>query len=460
VLLLLAAWIPATAGAADPELGLADAARQALESNLDLAAQRSALAADREEIAIARSTLLPQIDVGAQGQILDDDRSNDGRGTITERSVTVGAGLTQVLYDETSWADYQIQKYVYAAQTQQFRAFELSVVQFAADAFLELDRSQATVDLQERNREITLRNIVTSEARIAAGWSSETEVLRWKAQLAANDSDLVAARTQVLVSRFELNRVRDKPREAPVAPRAASVGEHGFVYARAAIVKAIASPEGDQKLRDFMVRVGLVRSPVLAEVEEAIAAAERQLTADRRAFWLPSLSVGADVNHLAQDGSGAPDLDFNDTQWSVSAGLTFPLLQGGAKFANLRQAREILASLRTQRRAEVVSLGESIRSAFARASGAYAAFGYAQAQKAVARRYFELTSDSYELGVASILRLLDAQTQLLDADIAVTNSLYDFLQALIAAEQTISLYPFLEPEPEVTELLDRLEQQL
>ena len=41
---LLAAPIPA---AADPELGLADAVHQALEANLDLAAQRRALAADR-----------------------------------------------------------------------------------------------------------------------------------------------------------------------------------------------------------------------------------------------------------------------------------------------------------------------------------------------------------------------------------------------------------------------------
>ena len=40
---------PSAAGAADAKLSLVDAVRQALEANLDLAAQRNALAADREQ---------------------------------------------------------------------------------------------------------------------------------------------------------------------------------------------------------------------------------------------------------------------------------------------------------------------------------------------------------------------------------------------------------------------------
>ena len=40
------------------------------------------------------------------------------------------------------------------------------------------------------------------------------------------------------------------------------------------------------------------------------------------------------------------------------------------------------------------------------------------------------------------------------------NSIYGFLEDLIAAERAISLYPFLEPPTEVDELLDQLEQEL
>ena len=454
VLLLLAALLPAAAGAADPELGLDDAVRQALESNLDLAARRRALAADHEQIGIARSNLLPQITVGARAQYLDDDRGNTG-----ERSATVGAGVTQVLYDESDWAGLDIQKQVYVQQEEQLEAFRLGVVQDAADAFLELDRARALLDIQERNRELTARNLETSQARIAAGWSSQREVLRWESQLASNDTDVVQARTQVLVNRFELNRVRNQPPEAPIAPLPAKIEEYGFVYARKLIVDAIAKPEGDRRLRDLLVRVGLVRSPVLAAIDAALDAEHRQLTADKRAFWVPSLSLGAGIDHLAANSSSS-GADFNETEWEVGAELTFPLLQGGAKFARLRQARESLASLRIERRAATENIDQSVRAAFAQASGSYAELGYTQKQESAARRNYELVYESYVLGVASILGLLDAQSQLLAANQAVTDALYGFLEDLIAAEEQMAFYPFLAPASEVTELLDRFERQL
>ena len=457
---LLAASVPAAAGAADPGLGLTDAVRQALEANLDLAAQRRALAADREQIGIARSTLLPQIGVGAQAQYVDVDRSDADGGNTTQESASVSAGLTQVLYDETDWADFSIQKHVYAGQRAQFEGFRLGVVQDGANAFLELDRARAVLDIQERNRELTARNLETSRARIAAGWSSEREVLRWESQLAGNDTDVVQARTQVLVNRFELNRVRNQAAEAPITPLPASIEEYGWVYARKPIAEAIAEPEGDRRLRDLLVRVGLGRSPELAALDAAIAAEERLRTANRRAFWVPSLNLGVGVNYLAADGSGGASPDFNETEWGVRAGLTFPLLEGGAKFAELRQTQESLASLRIQRRSSAQSIDQSIRAAFAQASGAYTNVGFAHKQQAAAQRNFELVSDSYVLGVASILSLLDAQSQLLTANQAVTDALYGFLVDLIAAQEQMALYPFLEPEPEMTQLLDRFEQEL
>jgi outer membrane protein TolC len=271
---------------------------------------------------------------------------------------------------------------------------------------------------------------------------------------------VVDARTQVLANRFELNRVRNRSAEAPVVSIPAGVEAYGFVYAREAIALAIATPEGDRRLRDALVPVGLARSPELAALDEAIAAAERQLTANRRAFWVPTLVLGAGVNHLTQNGSGAPGLHFDDTQWDVGANLTFPLFAGGAKFAALRQIREALSSLRIQRRATGQSIDQGIRAAFAQASGDFAALGFARQQAGAARRNYELVNDSYILGVASILGLLDAQSQLLGAELAVANALIDFLEDLISAEQQMAFYPFLEPESEVTELLDRIERQL
>jgi outer membrane protein len=442
------------------KLGLADAVRQTLAANLDLAAQRRRLAAQEEEIGVVRSNLLPQIDLGARAQVIEDDRSDGDRGSTTQESAAVAAKLTQVLYDETDWANYTIQKHVYEGQLAQFEAFELGVVQQAASAFLELDRSRAQLDIQQRNRELTASNLETSRARIAAGWSSEREVLRWESQLAMNDTDVVDARTQVLVSRFELNRVRNLSAEAATVPLPAGIEEYGFVYAREGIADAIATPESDRRLRDLLVAIGLARSPELVQIDAAIAASERLLAANKRGFWVPSVSVAAAIDYLAASSSGSSAPDFNATEWGAQATLTFPLLEGGAKFARLRQTGEALSGLRVQRRATGQSVDQRIRAAFAAASGAYQNVANARRQEAAAQRNFELVDESYVLGVASILSLLDAQAQLLSANLAVANSIYGFLEAVIDAEKQMALYPFLEPETEMKELLDRIERQL
>jgi outer membrane protein TolC len=451
---------PAVAGGGEAGLGLADAVRQTLEANLDLAAQRRNLAAAEEEISVVRSNLLPQIDLGARAQRLNSDRSDGDRGTTTQESVTVGAKLTQVLYDEMDWANYTIQKHVYEQQRAQFEAFEDGVVQEAADAFLELGRARSQLDIQQRNRELTARNLETSKTRIAAGWSSEREVLRWENQLAKNDADVIDARAQVLVNRFALNRVRNLSAETPIDPLPAGIEEYGFVYAREGITRAIEEPESDRRLRDLLVAIGLARSPELAQIDAAIAASERLLAANKRAFWVPSLSAAAGIDHLAASSSGSGAADFDETEWGAGATLTFPLLEGGAKFAKLRQTGEALSGLRVQRRATGQSVDQSIRAAFAAASGAYQNIASARRQEAAAERNFELVDESYVLGVASILSLLDAQAQLLSANLAVTDSIYAFLEALIDSEKQMALYPFLESESEMTELLDRIERQL
>jgi outer membrane protein TolC len=140
--------------------------------------------------------------------------------------------------------------------------------------------------------------------------------------------------------------------------------------------------------------------------------------------------------------------------------LSYPIARGGARFAGLDRARASLESLRTDRRATALSLEERIRADFAKASGAYENVGFVGRQEAAAKRNFDLVEQSYTLGVASILDLLDAQAQLLTAELALNDANYGFLADLVAAERTISFYAFLEPRDDVEALLAPLADEL
>jgi outer membrane protein len=454
-------WMITTAfvaPAATADLSLADVARASLVSNLDLLSQRQSLKADKQAVELARSELLPHVGVGARAQILEDDRSDSSRGNNTQESVLLAAELSQVLYDEPSWASLGIQKFVYQSQAHELESFRLEVIREAAVAFLDLDLARSVLAIEERNRELTRKNLETSRSRIAAGWSSDRELLRWDVELASNDSDVRTAQVRTLQGGFELNRIRNIRPEDPITLTSATVQDYGFVYARKIVEGALSDPVMDQRIRDFMVRLGIHRSPDLAAIDASISALERQLKSSTRAFWVPTFTVGAGVDHLATDTEGGESV--KETEYYAKGVVTFPLFQGGAKVAGYRQARDALTSLRTARRATAQALEQSIRSSVARASGSFENIGYARRELDAARQNFDLVDASFTLGVASILDVLDAQSQLLTAELSLTQATYGFLADVITVQRQVNFYAFLEQPSEVDGLVAGLESTL
>jgi len=456
--LACALWLLALVGAAgaqeQPEpLSLTESAREAIDSNLDLLARRRALDASRASVGLARAPLLPQADTGARAQLLDAERSDDARGNNREGSILLAAGLTQIVYDENSWAGFTMQKRLYEADVAEYDSARLAVVEEAAVAFVALSRARRRLEIEQNNRELTKQNLEKSRARIATGWSSEREVLRWETQLAGNDIDVRSATVGVLQATFELNRVRNRPLDGELEIAPATLDDYGFVFADEDIAAASTDGDADRRMRDYFVRVGLDRSPEIQALDGRIAAAERQLTASKRVFWAPTLSVAAGVDYLANESD---DASFNQTEWGVKGILAYPLARGGGRLAALDQSRADVGRLRTQRRATSLGLDQSIRGAFAQAAGSFFIIEAARRQEDAASRNFDLVDQSYTLGVASILDLLDAQSQLLDAELALADSTYGFLDDVMVLERTIAFYPFLEPPDEEEAMIQGL----
>ena len=71
----------------------------------------------------------------------------------------------------------------------------------------------------------------------------------------------------------------------------------------------------------------------------------------------------------------------------------------------------------------------------------------------------QAAASSYDTPIA-LVSLLDAQRQLLSAELAVANSEVGFLTDVVAAERALNFYPFLEPDEETDALLSRIQGAL
>ncbi|MEC4670931.1 MAG: hypothetical protein VST66_03505, partial [Nitrospirota bacterium] len=83
-------------------LSLYTAMREAISVNLDLAAADRRVAAGLGEVGIARSFLLPQVDIGSSASVIDADRAEGGLGNNPEQAVFATGSLRQLLYSDSA----------------------------------------------------------------------------------------------------------------------------------------------------------------------------------------------------------------------------------------------------------------------------------------------------------------------------------------------------------------------
>ena len=134
-----------------------------------------------------------------------------------------------------------------------------------------------------------------------------------------------------------------------------------------------------------MVQEGLEAAPELRLSESQIRAQERQLTADKRAFWLPTFALRANVATVDRSGVGsdATTIDVgggqtvtlpqdNDWSWEVGASASLPLFTGFGRMARVNRSRETLAQLQFEREATAERIATRIRTSLYQSGASFA----------------------------------------------------------------------------------------
>jgi multidrug efflux system outer membrane protein len=154
----------------------------------------------------------------------------------------------------------------------------------------------------------------------------------------------------------------------------------------------------------------LIRRPDLFAAERRYAAAEKRVSEARRAFF-PRLSLTGSGGTLSRDLADLVDGDFG--VWSIAAGLTQPIFQGGRLRANLALS-EALADQALAAYAQALLTGFSEVESALYADGSLAAREAAlklAAEQSDAAR--SLAESQYEAGIVDYITVLETQRRAL-----------------------------------------------
>jgi len=441
-------------------LDLWQAMDEAMATNQDLAAAAARLQADREELAIARARLLPQIELSAAGTILDEDRAGLP-GRPAERTLTAGASATQVLFSDDAWAGYTVEKRLVEQAEARYEQDRLDVALGAASAYFQVLRAQTRERLQQANLRLSRENLERARVRVRLGEANRAEEFRWQAKIAQEKADLIAAIAERNVAEIELNRVLNRPlEEAFVLSEPGLDGQLSLL-----LDPRLESYLGDawhlQRLREFAAEYSREVAPELVQLRAGIAAQQRVLSNTQRSFFVPDLVLSASWQHyLDEGGSGAgaaAAAGLDDDDWTASLALSLPLFQGGQRFAETRQAGKDLVGLRAQLAAASERTEQRVRNAVHRTSASRAAIALSREAAEASRRNLDLVSDAYSRGAVDLITLLDAQNALLSAELAAADAVYGFLLDLMELERAVGRFTYFASDAARDEWLEGLE---
>lgn len=442
------------------EMGLVEIARLAIERNQALLAETYGAQASLEDIAVARSNLLPQIGANASHTVRHDSPSVSA-GLAAERTSDVAVTVNQLLYSDAASANLKIRRELYKTRLASLQEFRLDVVLAASTAYYAVLNARSQLAVQDNNLRISLKNLELAEDRVRLGSSTAADVYRWQAEVARAQIRVLNARAIESQSFDTLNRVLNKPQGVRLALKDASFNEP-FVMTREEFDQLIASPADYATFSRFYIERALRQAPELAQLDAQINAKRRELVSQKRAYWIPEFSLGSRyTSNLSQSGVGAgPQAGEDLNDWSIGVQATLPLFSGGLKKANVSKAAYELRQLESLRNSVAETVEERIRRELLAAQAAYAQIDLSALAADASQKNYRLVSDAYARGTVNVIELLDAQDTSLAAAAASAEALYGFLTTIMSMQRAVGGYDYLLPPSERTELANEFRQYL
>jgi outer membrane protein len=383
---------------------LRDALVAAYQTNPQLEAARARLRAVDEEVAQANALWRPSINAtGSYGAV---QSMVSGIPSPTASQPLIG----QVAISQPIFSGGRIGARIGRANEDveagrgELAATEQAVLLGAAQAYIDLLRDEAVVARNQDNVRTLQSRLGAVRTQFNAGAVTRTDVNQVEARFALARAALTSADLQQALSRAAFESVIGRPAETlEEAPPPA-----GLPPSKESAL-AVAGRESP----------GLVRARAMARasdyaVDEAVGA------------LLPQLSLSAQYQYLRD--AAAPNIYvLNGVQQNLAliGQLTIPIYQGGGEEAGVRRAGE----LRAQSEAAILVAERAVRQ---EVEGAWQSFASAQAALASSRTAAEAdqaavegVTEEQKGGERSVLDILNAQAELVTAQIAVETARHD-----------------------------------
>ena len=438
----------------EPALSLQDVAFEAIRANLDLVVSRLGVLSTQQDVIINRSALFPQIVVAAVSSRRDDGSINVSSGNAAEGTTSAQLTLNQVIYSESVRSAYDIQKLQQLSIEAQHRALELDIVQQATVAFLNVLRAQTQIKINQNQLNLSLANLSLAKNRLQTGSANAADVYRWQSQISTDRQTLLQSQASVRQAGEALNNLLHRPIGVVFKTTPATLEHDEVLFNGSELEDLIDNQKNLDLFQELYIKLGQQMSPELAQQDALIAAAERQLKASKRSYYVPDLNLQGNTSRIIDENRDVGTSLEDETDWEISLNLSLPLYQGGQRKATVNKADYQLQRSKVNREQVLRQVEQNVRQFFHEINASYPSIELSKQAAQSSQENLKLVRANYSQGTVSIADLIDAQNAALAAEQNSANSVYDFLIDLMNLQRSIGAFDYFLDEPSRTQRID------
>ncbi len=432
-----------TAGA--DKLSLEEAMRLASRENPDVLAAAARRTQDLLAVDVIGTSLRPSLGLNALGSGVGvSERINPLTPHHSQR-LSLGVELQQVLFSDRVNSQIRAQAELAEVSSLNLESIRLDTMESAGRAFLQVLIGEALYGIERENLRLIENNLQLAKLRQEIGTAEASEVYRWESSQARARAQLIQRDSDRKNSRVALNVLLGVDRGKNWDLSDIPLGDSEFYFMENDVDDVIKSRRDFHHFLEHLRIQATERSPEISAFERSLEAQGIVLAERGRRNFLPEISATGSFTRVLEDPHGGGRDSQNE--WSVGIGFSIPFFDGGARRVESAQLEAGLWELTAQRDAALYLIEQRALAAGYGISATHPAMRLGRRAVRAARQNYDAVQSKYTQGAASIINLLDAQSELISQRQAEAASAYRYLQDIVSLQRAIAWFEF-EKTPE------------
>ncbi|HAU28887.1 MAG TPA: hypothetical protein DCW68_02100 [Rhodospirillaceae bacterium] len=386
-----------------------DALASAWQTNPQMESARAALRGTAESLPQAISGWLPSLDFSASAGVSRSDSHPGARDSSESRSI--GLTLSQPIYNGGgTMSAIRSAKETIRSGIATFSDSEQTFLLSAITAYVDAIRSAAILKATANNEEVLKRQLEATTDRFDVGELTRTDVSQAKASFASVTASRIKAEGDLnsAIATYE-SILGSKPNCLPIAD--------------GSDIPLPPLPMGMPVSLESTIEEALMANPAMITSSASLAIAEEAANAIKAAMR-PSLALSANLGKAWSPSSATT----KDTETaSVTARFSVPIYAGGYDDSRLRQAKQSIQQSSMALENTKRTIRQSAISTWESWTSTHAAIEAYKAAVTASDLALEGVRSENEVGTRTILDILNAEQDSLDAHVNLINARRDEL---------------------------------